>query len=98
MGDRQLRRAFWLGHVGTWRSSGLTRTAYCVRHDLKLATFAYWVGREKKAEALPAWVPVAVAEAAQGGTLVLCSPGGWRLEVPMGASPDWGASLLARLP
>ncbi len=35
----------WKKHVRAWRDSGLSRTAYCQRHDLEVSTFHQWVAR-----------------------------------------------------
>jgi hypothetical protein len=41
------RRPAWLEHVRSWRASGLSRVAYCARHDLDLRTFHHWVTRAR---------------------------------------------------
>ena len=35
----------WKKHVRAWRDSGLSRTAYCQRHDLEVSTFHQGVAR-----------------------------------------------------
>jgi hypothetical protein len=35
----------WRDHVRAWRNSGLSRMAYCQRHDLPVSTFHQWVAR-----------------------------------------------------
>lgn len=37
--------AFWREHIRSWRTSGLSRTAYCQDHGLKLRSFHAWVTR-----------------------------------------------------
>jgi hypothetical protein len=39
------RNDAWREHVRAWRASGLSRTAYCQRHDLEVNTFHHWVAR-----------------------------------------------------
>jgi len=36
------QRQFWLNHLNSWGSSGLSQAEYCRRNDLKRARFAYW--------------------------------------------------------
>ena len=36
------KQEFWSRHQAGWVRSGLSQTAYCERHGLKLATFGYW--------------------------------------------------------
>ena len=33
---------FWIGHFVAWRSSGLTRAAYCRQQGLSIASFGFW--------------------------------------------------------
>ncbi|MGB0713006.1 MAG: IS66 family insertion sequence element accessory protein TnpA, partial [Gammaproteobacteria bacterium] len=46
------KRAQWRERLDQWRQSGLSQTAYCTRHDLKLATFRYW-RQQLRDEAVP---------------------------------------------
>jgi hypothetical protein len=39
------RQSFRLEHVRAWRTSKLTRMAYCQRHNLKPRSFDTWVAR-----------------------------------------------------
>lgn len=34
--------AYWEKHIKAWRTSGLSRNAYCQREGLKPTTFDYW--------------------------------------------------------
>ena len=34
--------AYWDKHIKAWRTSGLSRNAYCKREGLKPTTFDYW--------------------------------------------------------
>ena len=35
-------RQFWLEHVSQWKTSGLSKAAYCERHQLKPGSFYNW--------------------------------------------------------
>ena len=83
------REALWRRHVEAWQVSGVTQRAYCEEHGLKAASLGYWRQRLAKesggvvAAAAPVTlVPVTrtpvVAHASP--SLLLHSPGGWRLE------------------
>jgi hypothetical protein len=39
------RHSFWLDHVRVWRTSKLTRIAYCQHHNLNPRSFDRWVAR-----------------------------------------------------
>lgn len=43
----------WNDHLRAWRGSGLSQIAYCDRHGLKVASLAYWLGKQRKAAARP---------------------------------------------
>jgi hypothetical protein len=42
---RSCGKRFWWEHVRGWKRSGETRTDYCRRHALPLASFKIWVAR-----------------------------------------------------
>ena len=39
------KRSYWKHHIESWRSSELTQTAYCQKHELKAHRFTYWKKR-----------------------------------------------------
>jgi len=41
------RQTVWLGHVQSWRASGLPRAVYCQQHGLSPQTFNAWVARQR---------------------------------------------------
>lgn len=95
------KRRFWARHVARFDGSGLTRRAYCDRHDLVPATLDYW--RRRLAEPAPAFVPVqprlevprdVCAATATGMEL---SVGNARLILPANVDAKWLASLLQAL-
>ena len=104
---RLQKQADWHNHLQAWEASGLTQSAYCEQHRLKLATFTYWRARlSRTGQASPSsrpaltLVPVKRTQAARHETparlVALHSPGGWRLELP--ADPLLLAELLRALP
>ena len=42
MAKDEAKWAYWAKQVKDWRSSGLSRNAYCKREGLKPTTFDYW--------------------------------------------------------
>ena len=42
------QRPFWLEHVRSWRTSGLSRTAFCERHSLNPSAFHQGVARARQ--------------------------------------------------
>ena len=103
--------ASWAEHVRRWRSSGLTRAAYCAEHGVKAATLSYWAWRLDKAQRAvvpapmaPAFVPIQVVAgtvpmpAATVPMLVEVSYGsGLRLGLPAGIDVVWAAALVRAL-
>jgi hypothetical protein len=92
---------FWQGHLEGWRQSGLTQVAYCASFGLGIKSFHRWRRKERDAAQsakLPlTLVPLSLGAPATGSVVRLHSPGGWRIELPMGRVP-WLADLLRQLP
>ena len=92
---------FWQAHLDGWRRSDLTQLAYCAEHGLSTKSFCRWRRKEKDALAAGATtltlVPSNVSAPATGGAIRLHTPGGWRIELPVGEA-SWLADLLRRLP
>jgi hypothetical protein len=86
----------WNQHIHAWRGSGLSQVAYCARHGLKAGTLAYWASKQRKEAGGLTLVPLSLESGAAGP--ILYGATGWRLELPVQASPDWIADLLRRLP
>ncbi|NLT66065.1 MAG: hypothetical protein GXX84_05620 [Acidobacteria bacterium] len=45
-----LKAEQWRQHVESYRSSGLTRKAYCERNQIKESAFGYWYTKMKRGE------------------------------------------------
>ena len=101
---REVRLSHWLvGHVRSWRDSGLTRADYCRAHGLARKSFDYWVRRSREAgEPAPPTmtlvaarraVPVTPNIAAQ--SLTLKSPEGWLLSFDALRPAGWLRALLS---
>jgi hypothetical protein len=88
----QSKSDFWQEHITAWQSSGLSQTAYCQQHDLKLNTFTYW--RNKLNQPRRKLMPVSLG--ALGQPVELALPGGIQLQVPV-AALDQVLPLLWRL-
>lgn len=56
--------------IEEFKSSGLTRGAFCQQHDIAVTTFDYWRGAQARQQRLVE-VEVAASEPAQGFKLVL---------------------------
>lgn len=95
----------WKRHFTDWQSSGLTRRGYCEREGLSLATFDYWRRQTrpnrvaaKQANIPLTLVPAQIAAAQSETGLVLRSPTGWQLTLPVNVEGPWLAELLKHLP
>lgn len=102
MTARRHGQAYWQKHLEAWFQSELTQEAYCAEHGLSIKTFYRWRRKERDrlatANSSLTLVPVSVANtAANAGVIRLHSPGGWRIELPVGSAP-WLADVLGQLP
>lgn len=95
-------QAYWQKHLDAWLQSDLTQEGYCMQHGLSTKSFYRWRRKEKDALAAAksslTLVPVSVGGATTTGSVIrLHSPGGWRIELPVGSAP-WLADVLRHLP
>ncbi len=101
MEPMSVRRASWIAHVKSWRDGGLTQAEYCRQHVLNSKTFAVWIKRGNTSTLtanMPlTLVPVAVAQPAAAGELLLRHVSGWQLALPSTVEPVWLAGLLRGL-
>lgn len=90
------KASHWHVHITAWQAQRPEPScAYCARHGLKPATFAYWRGKQRKATQPLTLIPLNLGT---GTGPILTSPGGWRLELPGSLPAHWLAELLGRLP
>ncbi len=61
-------------HIESWKSSGLSQSAFCKQHQLKPPTFYYWLKRYRLKQ-MPVeqkgFIPVSLTPVKQGETPVL---------------------------
>ena len=77
--DKIDRKRFWHDHVAAWRASNLTQKAYCQAHNLRYASFGYWVRKlreqsQDQSKQGSGFIPVTLSHTAEG--LVLALPNG----------------------
>ncbi len=98
-------------HIDLWRSSGLSRAAYCREAGLDYGSFTRWAravdaGRDGEAtdgEASSAFIEVSTVEGRSSPpscasvVRVTCDDGVVRVETAVDRSPAWIAELVARL-
>jgi hypothetical protein len=88
----------WSEHTAKWRTSGLTRIAYCQQYGLQLNSFIYQINRRQDGQSKElTLVPVKVRAAPPGGDVVLRGPRGWSLTMASDVSTAWLGELLERL-
>lgn len=96
-----IKSAFWKPHVEGWRDSGLSQAAYCRQRGLDLRRFGYWrrtLGPSGDAAALPALVPITVADAPSAeGRVEVHLPNGLQVRLPIALSPAYVAPLIRAL-
>ncbi|MDF1592981.1 MAG: hypothetical protein P1P89_15805, partial [Desulfobacterales bacterium] len=54
------KRSYWKKHIESWRSSGMTPTAYCCQHELTSHQFTYWKKRFIQTDIGVTFVPVKI--------------------------------------
>ena len=101
MQTHQTSRQEWQAHVARGRTSGLSRSAYCEQHGLKLHCLAYWIKRSPPQSTISPTLTLVRANvsgiAATSEPLVLECPNGSRLQLPANTSPEWLTALLRGL-
>lgn len=103
MQANSLSKNAWFVHVAKWRSSKLTRAAYCTQHGLKLRSFIYWINQSKTAKAntptgitlVPAKIKISTPNPTEH--LVLRCPNGSTLSLPTNTPANWLGALLGQL-
>lgn len=98
MGLQQEKRAYWQGHVRAWRESGQSQVGYCAEHGIASRSLAYWIKSERRRTGALTLVPISLSPLRNDDCLTLRGPGGWQLQLPGGASAEWLADLMRRLP
>lgn len=98
------RAAFWQQHLDKFRTSGLSRGAYCREHGLKVHQLGYQLDRAGKTKAASkgAFARVVAAEpaakvAARSVAARLCFGRDVALEIDAGTDPAWIARLIAHV-
>lgn len=61
--SKEEKLAYWRDHKRNWEVSGLSRTAYCQREDLKLSSFDYQRALIRSAEMSEATLQIATPPA-----------------------------------
>ena len=92
---------YWRRHLEAWDRSELTQRDYCLANGLSVESLRRW--RRRAQEGLHAKPPLTLVATrvsppvSEGGVVRLHSPGGWRIELPVG-SVSWLADWLRQLP
>ena len=47
------KQKHWRNHISCWRKSGLTQREYCLRQEIAISTFSYWIRKFGKGSAKP---------------------------------------------
>ena len=104
MSANPISKEQWLAHVAQWRASGITRSAYCEQHGLKLHSLIYWNKRvREQADGGDAKLTLVKAKVAKvtphqaTGMLVLECRNGSKLHLPSSTSASWLGALLGAL-
>lgn len=107
------KRAYWAEHSRRWKASGLSQRDYCDREELSLSSFDRWRRLIREATAAkaaqaasqtaePAKLTLVQArlggEAGMGSEIVLHSPAGWQVRLPVTLDREALMQLLSRLP
>lgn len=47
------KQKHWCNHISCWKKSGLTQREYCLRQELAISIFSYWIRKFGKGAAKP---------------------------------------------
>lgn len=93
------KRNNWKQHIESWRSSGMTQTAYCCQHELTTHQFTYWKKRFIQTDTGVTFVPVKI----RGPLSLACGTNSSSLLLTVGRDlqieirPDFDPGFLRRL-
>ena len=100
----KLTAAQWHDHVEQWRTSGLTRSAYCQKQGISIHALGYWIVRHRSQPSsgepltlVPAKVITDKAGNELPTELVLHCPNGSQLRLPATTPAAWLGTLLSHL-
>lgn len=96
--------AYWIQHFQRWHASGLSQRAYCQGEGLSFSSFDHWRQKSQKVadrsesqvRSPLTLIPVGL-EKTSGSAILLRSPAGWQITVPMDHLAQ-ALPLLAELP
>ena len=103
MSINSISREQRLAHVVQWRASGVTRSAYCAQHGLKLRSFNEWIKLSRERGDGDAKLTLIQGKVAQVSSpqlpamLVLECPNGSKLHLPSNTAASWLGALLGAL-
>jgi lambda repressor-like predicted transcriptional regulator len=83
--------------ISEYSTSGLSRAAFCRKHQLSLATLARYLQRAERLPIRASFVAVEIATTPADGGLALALPGGRRLTIQRGFCPDTLRQVLSVL-
>ena len=86
---------FWNDHVIAWQHSGLSQSAYCQQHGLKLSNFSYWRTRSNKKPSK--LLPLNPTSTMSHDRVIVDIPGGVRIEMRAQTLPDLLPGILQHL-
>ena len=113
MAKDEAKWAYWEKPIKAWRTSGLSRNAYCQREGLKPTTFDYWRplivldhAEVKTVKQVVSGnditlIPIAVdppRSVVSSQTIQLKSPSGWEMHLPTSIEANWLIAVLCQLP
>lgn len=79
------KRRRWKAHIESWQNSGLSQSAYCREHGLKLHQFIYWRKRVQHKDGDIAFVPLRFSQnlpvVVNPSRIHLTTPNGYKLEL-----------------
>ena len=104
----EAKLSYWTKQIEDWKASGLSQRAYCEREGHKFPTFDYWRRQTRAndrsatstkktpatATAKLTLVPLRMEGQTKSDSLVLRSPDGWQLTMPITIDSHWLAAFM----
>ena len=83
--SKQTKMALWEKRLGSWRSSGLSQRAWCLRHGISPQAFGYWCRRLSSRDAM---LPVVVQTGGEAAPVEVVLGNGVSLRLPPSLSGE----------
>jgi hypothetical protein len=89
--------ALWKTRISEYKSSGLTQTEWCRRHNVSHRQLSYWLRKEKSIKSTTQWLPVQLShqEETRPENYINIKMGKAEIEIKQDVSTEFLSKILA---